>query len=74
MVLIGWLLLGVLLALLGALIIAIQVVQRGFADLQKELREVRRQFDTTIRLQGRSQRSMFSERGLPRMTGEDRLQ
>jgi hypothetical protein len=50
-VVIGWLLFGALLALLGALIIGFQLVLRGFADVQKELREVRTQFDTVIRLQ-----------------------
>ena len=51
MMLVGWLLFGALLALLGALIVGIQLVFRGFTDVQKELHEVRKQFDTVIRLQ-----------------------
>ena len=58
---ISWLLFGVLLALLATLIIGIQVVLRGFTDVQKELRELRTQFDTVIQLQNarRSHRDAF---------------
>jgi hypothetical protein len=49
--LIGWLLLGVLVLLLGALILGFWIVSTGFARIQNQLREIRTQFDTSIRLQ-----------------------
>jgi hypothetical protein len=48
---IGWLLLGAVLLLLGVVIIGFQFVLRGFTDVHKELRALRTQFDTVIRLQ-----------------------
>ena len=56
--LIGWLLLAVLVLLLGALILGFWIVFAGFARIQQQLREIRTQFDTSIRLQNSLQEQL----------------